>query len=181
MKTGRRQNESLCSLCFSCGILTILKMLLCYVALVLWIPIDSASFLKRIKHSLRPSLLESLCRRAKRYMCAVKSFLGSFKHHSLKPVDSPNAACVRPDGFRQSGPLTIPLMPSSFAYSVGSPNVTCVRPNRFRSTKPSLSYFFTFRETRRGCTQRVSGGRFVMQFLRAPLFGPLECHQTQPT
>ena len=123
----------------------------------------------------------SFCRRAKRYMCAVKSFLGSLKHHSLKPVDSPNAACVRPDGFQQSGPLTIPLMPSSFAYSVGSPNVTCVRPNRFRSTKPSLSYFFTFRETRRGCTQRVSGGRFVRQLLRAPLFRPRECHQTQPT
>ena len=181
MKTGRRQNESLCSFGFSQGILTILKMLLCYVALVLWIPIDSASFLKRIKHSLRPLILESLCRRAKRYMCAVKSFLGSLKHHSLKPVDSPNAACVRPDGFQQSGPLTIPLMPSSFAYSVGSPNVTCVRPNRFRSTKPSLSYFFTFRKTLRGCIQRVSGGRFVRQLLRAPLFWPLECHQTQPT
>ena len=90
------------------------------------------------------SRFSSFCRRAKRYMCAVKSFLGSFKHHSLKPVDSPNAACVRPDGFQQSGPLAIPLMPNSFAYSVRSPNVTCVQPNRFRSTKPSLSYFFHF-------------------------------------
>ena len=33
----------------------------------------------------------------------------------VKPVYSPNAACVRPDRFRQSGPLTMPLPLNFFA------------------------------------------------------------------
>ena len=33
----------------------------------------------------------------------------------LKLVYSPNAACVRPDRFRQSGPLTMPLPLNFFA------------------------------------------------------------------
>ena len=33
----------------------------------------------------------------------------------LKPVYSPNAACVRPDRFRQSRPLTMPLLLNFFA------------------------------------------------------------------
>ena len=97
----------------------------------------------------------------------------------VKPVYSPKAACVRPDRFRQSGPLTIPLLPNSFADPVRSPNVTCVRANRFRSLKPSLLCFFTFRETLRVCSQRFSGGRFARRLPRAFLFLLIECHQTQ--
>ena len=33
----------------------------------------------------------------------------------MKPVYSPSAACVRPDRFRQSGPLTMPLPLNFFA------------------------------------------------------------------
>ena len=87
----------------------------------------------------------------------------------------------RPDRFRHSGPLTIPLLPKFFADLVGSPNVTCVRSNRFGSSQTSLLCILPFRETLRGCSQRVSGDRFARQLSRAPLLGPLECHQTQHT
>ena len=142
----------------------------------------------RTKHSLRASILESLFFilriRQTLHVCSeiVSCCFGVLLRIALvKLVYSPNAACVRPERFRQSKPLRIPLLPGSLADPVRSPNVTCVRANRFRSSRPSLWCFFTFRETLRGCSQRVSGGGFPRQLLRAPLFGPFECHQTQPT
>ena len=99
----------------------------------------------------------------------------------VKPAESPNATCVRPDRFRQSGPLTIPLLLGSLADPVGSPNAACVRPNRFGSSQASLSCILPSRKTLHMCSQRVCGGGFLRRLSRTPLAGPLGCHQTQPT
>ena len=122
MKTVSRQNALLCSACFFLGNTTILRMHLCYVALVQWFPIDFASFLWRIKQSLQASILEPLffilSSRQTLHVCSEivsGCFWVLLGIVLVKPVYSPKAACVRPDRFRQSRPLTMPLPLNFFA------------------------------------------------------------------
>ena len=71
---------------------------------------------------MRASILESLfyilSGRQTLHVCSEVvsgSFRAVLSIILLKPVYSPNAACVRPDRFRQSGPLTMPLLLNFFA------------------------------------------------------------------
>ena len=130
------------------------------------------------------SRCSSFCRIAKRYMCAVKSFLAALGFSW--------ASFLWSLSIRQTQPVCVQIvsdsrdrwrcrcyLTSSRTLPITKRYVCAVKSPRVLSN--IFIVHFAFRETLRGCGQRVSGDRFARQLSRALLFGLLDCHQTQHT